>query len=115
MPMRALHPCGRQGCGNLTYARYCSADQRLQEQQRGTSTERGYDSKWRRARAQWLQAHPWCATCEAKGQRTLATMVDHIIPHRGNLKLMWGRKNWQSLDDTCHAVKRQRESMVARK
>ena len=114
MPTRAPRPCSHQGCPALTDTGWCAEHRKRYEQQRGSAAQRGYDSKWRRARAQWLAEHPWCAACEAQGRQTPATMVDHIVPHRGDLKLMWNRRNWQSLDDHCHAVKRQRESMEVR-
>jgi 5-methylcytosine-specific restriction protein A len=34
-----------------------------------------------------------------------ATDVDHIIPHRGNQKLMWDQSNWQALCHACHSRK----------
>lgn len=117
IPRRALRPCGRPGCPNLASGRYCQADEHLAkqwDQQRGSAASRGYDSKWDRARKAKLAKDPWCAECARQGIRTPATMVDHRVPHRGDMKLFWNSSNWQSLDDHCHAVKRQRESMEAR-
>lgn len=34
-----------------------------------------------------------------------ATVVDHIIPHRGDQKLFWDRSNWQALCKSCHDSK----------
>lgn len=31
-----------------------------------------------------------------------ATVVDHIIPHRGNKDLFWDESNWQALCKKCH-------------
>ena len=31
-----------------------------------------------------------------------ATVVDHIIPHRGNEVLMWDENNYQALCKECH-------------
>jgi 5-methylcytosine-specific restriction protein A len=32
-----------------------------------------------------------------------ATVVDHIIPHQGDMTLFWDAdSNWQSLCKTCH-------------
>ena len=33
---------------------------------------------------------------------TPATVVDHIIPHRGDKRLFWDEKNWQPLCKDCH-------------
>jgi 5-methylcytosine-specific restriction endonuclease McrA len=62
------------------------------DERRPTARERGYDSKWDKARAEFLAEHPHCRVCGEP-----ATVVDHIVPHRGDPKLFWDRKNWQSL------------------
>ena len=36
---------------------------------------------------------------------TPATVVDHIIPHRGDRKLFWDESNWQSLCERHHNEK----------
>ncbi|MEC7815831.1 HNH endonuclease signature motif containing protein [Marinobacter alkaliphilus] len=54
-------------------------------------------------------ANPLCAECSRQGRITAATDVDHIIPHRGDLKLFWSRSNWQSLCHPCHSRKTARE------
>ena len=38
-----------------------------------------------------------------------ATVVDHIIPHRGDKTLFWDETNWQSLCKTCHDGAKQAE------
>lgn len=39
----------------------------------------------------------------------LATIVDHIIPHKGNMELFWDRDNWQAMSKECHDKKTARE------
>lgn len=39
----------------------------------------------------------------------LAQHVDHIIPHRGDLRLFWDRTNWQGLCVGCHNRKTAQE------
>ena len=53
----------------------------------------------------FLQAHPLCAECLRNGRYTAATVVDHIIPHRGDMSLFWDERNWQSLCERCHDEK----------
>ena len=43
--------------------------------------------------------------CEKRGKLTPATVVDHIVPHRGDRKLFWDEKNWQPLCKRCHDTK----------
>ena len=31
-----------------------------------------------------------------------ACHLDHIIPHRGDMKLFWDESNWQALCESCH-------------
>jgi 5-methylcytosine-specific restriction protein A len=49
--------------------------------------------------------NPLCVTCQGEGRVEAATVVDHIIPHRGDQKLFWGRSNWQSLCKRHHDIK----------
>ncbi|MEG0126599.1 MAG: HNH endonuclease signature motif containing protein [Clostridia bacterium] len=107
MPRSPKRPCRYLGCPNLCDSGvYCkdhldhSAD-RL----RGGANERGYDSRWRKARTLYLRKHPLCAECRRNGVLTPATVVDHIVPHRGDERLFWDEANWQPLCKTCHDQK----------
>ena len=105
MPYAALKPCTWPGCPALCTGGRCDQHRRLQDQQRGSASARGYDSAWRKAREAWLRAHPLCACerCdEGRIRVTAATVVDHRIPHRGNKALFWDRNNWQSMAESCH-------------
>ncbi|WP_422101898.1 HNH endonuclease [Vreelandella sp.] len=78
------------------------------DQRRGSSTQRGYGYKWQKARVDYLRANPLCVFCQRRGRVTAATVVDHIKPHKGDLKLFWRRSNWQSLCKPCHDNDKQR-------
>lgn len=106
MPMRAPSICG---CGRVVQTgRSClgcmAARARTYEARRPSARERGYDSKWDRARADFLKANSVCVTCAAP-----ARVVDHIIPHRGDKALFWRRSNWQPLCTRCHSSVKQRQ------
>lgn len=78
---------------------------------RPTASQRGYGTKWRAARATFLEQNPTCLRCGAP-----ATIVDHIIPHRGDLTkrgLFWNRRNWQPLCKPCHDRAKQSEEKSA--
>ena len=104
MPKRPKRPCRYPGCPNLcesgTYCPEHSAES--PDRLRGSAAERGYDAKWRRARKRFLQRHPLCANCLSQGVLTPATVVDHIVPHRGDRALFWDENNWQPLCKSCH-------------
>ena len=69
---------------------------------RGGADARGYDSRWRKARKLFLERNPLCVECRKEGRLTPATVVDHIIPHRGDRKLFWDESNWQPLCKEHH-------------
>lgn len=67
----------------------------------------GHGRWWREARQFILRENPWCVFCVRSGRRTPATVVDHIIPHRGDLKLYGDIENLQGLCKSCHASVKQ--------
>ena len=75
---------------------------------RKNSNERGYDYRWRKSRELFLQLHPLCKFHEDKGKIVPANVVDHIVPHRGDMKLFWDVKNWQPLCKQCHDSAKQK-------
>lgn len=76
---------------------------------RPSARERGYTTRWDKARAAYLRKHPLCAECQAQGRTVPATVVDHIRPHKGNRKLFWDTANWQPLCRRHHNEKTARE------
>ena len=84
-------------------------EQQRVDANRGTSAERGYGYRWRKARTAFLAAHPLCAKCAERGIVKAATDVDHIKPWRERPDLFWNTDNWQALCHECHAAKTARE------
>ena len=64
---------------------------------RRTAAQRGYDRRWRKARETFLRRQPLCAKCSEGGRIRKATVVDHVIPHKGDQRLFWDTGNWQAL------------------
>ena len=104
MPKKSKRPCGYIGCPQLVDAgqRYC---EKHRQPDRPSVSKRGYNSKWRRLSKAYLRKHPMCVRCMAEGRYVPATVVDHIIPHRGDETLMWSESNWQALCKPCHDKK----------
>lgn len=117
MPPRPFCECRKPGCKALTQdpSGFCAnhiawaeekAKAKLQSQRkacddrRGTAHERGYSPAWRKAREGFLRRNPICASCGRP-----ATVVDHIIPHRGDSELFWNRDNWAAMCTKCHNAK----------
>lgn len=107
--------------------RHAGEDRRQHDKRRGTAASRGYGSRWRRERAEFLSdpAHAVCEMCRAAGlinpgiyrldgalepnERRQHLVVDHIRPHGGNPVLFWDRSNWQTLCPDHHDIVKQRE------
>lgn len=103
MPYKPLSPCRHPGCAELTAERYCPEHKSFHiKTDRPSSNDRGYNSRWRKARVLFLRDNPLCEECKKQGRYTPATVVDHIRPHKGNKDLFWDCDNWQALCKQCH-------------
>jgi len=76
--------------------------------QRCSSAKRGYGYKWQKAREGYLRSHPLCIRCKDNGRVEPATVVDHKVPHKNDMKLFWDKSNWQPLCKHCHDSYKQR-------
>lgn len=79
------------------------------DRNRGNRHERGYTNKWARYAKSYLKRHPWCVHCEQEGRKTPATELDHIVPHKGDMRLFWRRNNLQPLCKSHHSSKTRRD------
>lgn len=69
-----------------------------------------YNSReWREGRLEHLRANPLCIRCIKEDKVTVATIVDHRVPHQGHAKLFFDRNNWDSLCKSHHDSEKQRE------
>jgi 5-methylcytosine-specific restriction protein A len=113
MPTRV---CAQPGCPTLVAKGYCPAHAREKRvvHQRFQTGGGLYGRPWRRARAAYLNEHPWCAGYNVPaGHEALATELDHRIPHRGDRALFWDTTNWQGLCEDCHGRKTADETLHA--
>ena len=96
-------PCGYPGCPELVShrERCCPEHQhrtRRYDQERGTSSERGYGSRWRAIRRQVLIDEPLCRDCMEKGRVMAANEVHHKDGNPRNN----ARENLCPLCKPCH-------------
>lgn len=86
--------------------------QRLKDQHRPTSTQRGYDSDWRALRDSFLAANPHCAV---EGCGRPSTDADHVeaVADRPDLRLAWS--NLRPLCHQHHASRTARDQGFARR
>jgi 5-methylcytosine-specific restriction protein A len=58
--------------------------------------------RWKRRSAQQLREHPLCVFCLQRGLVQLATVADHVTPHKGDwMAFLLGPL--QSLCASCHS------------
>jgi 5-methylcytosine-specific restriction protein A len=106
MPTAPLRYCLGRGCGNTVARGYCPQCQ--------PQADRGvhYGRRWGKARLAYLADHPFCVDCEREGKQTLATDVDHIIPHKGNTDRFWDSTGWAALCKSHHSKKTRAEQLA---
>lgn len=106
---KAWKVCAKPGCNTLTKETYCDAHKPKDE--RPSRNARGYNYQWTKARKLFLIDHPFCNCneCKESGHPLPANVVDHIIPHKGDMRLFWDVNNWQAMNKRCHDKKTARE------
>lgn len=116
-PYNPPKSCFQPGCPNVTHKTYCDKHSvkhsRIYDKSRGNAAARGYDYHWQKERTAHLMRNPLCIECMKSDKITAAIVVDHIIPHKGNMKLFWDQSNWQSLCVSCHNSKSAKEKAYA--
>lgn len=89
---------------------YCESHVKAETKNTRSSTQMGYDYRWQKIRKVHLQKNPLCVECmRTQGIVTVATVVDHITPHKGNRQLFYDIGNHQSLCVSCHNRKSAKE------
>jgi 5-methylcytosine-specific restriction protein A len=59
-----------------------------------------YQSKeWTQLRFKFLAKNEKCFTCGDK-----SNTLDHIVTHKGDLKLFWNEQNYMPLCSSCHSI-----------
>ena len=112
MGKSAPRPCSYPGCGTLAFNSRCEKHRRVESKQhdakRGGANERGYTYRWQRESKVFLREHPLCqcpACDEGRLRVRAALVVDHRVPHRGDMVLFWDQTNWQAMAKECHDAK----------
>lgn len=117
MNLKANRACKEPGCveyavrGSSFCSRHAQAHAReYRSTKYRKDAARLYRSgQWLALRRQQLTMHPFCVECLKAGKYTMASEVDHIIPHRNDERLFFDPSNLQSLCHSCHSIKTARE------
>ena len=110
MASKPLRPCKHTGCPELTREGWCPRHRPKHTRRTSAEYHSWYGKPiWtKRLRPEQLAREPFCRTCAAKyspsdpRHRTRATVVDHVIPFRGDWELFVNPRNHQSLCKSCH-------------
>ncbi|HSR77580.1 MAG TPA: HNH endonuclease signature motif containing protein, partial [Xanthobacteraceae bacterium] len=81
-----------------------SAERRAAYDAARVSPSRIYGRRWQKLRRAFLAAHPLCQ-CDDNGGAGCgyaAAVVDHRIPHNGDLALLFAWDNLQAMTKACH-------------
>ena len=110
MPDLPLTPCNYPSCRELVRgkgrcAKHEAQVKREYDKARPSANQRGYNARWRKARYHYLTRNPLCVECLGNGRTTAASVVDHIVDHKGNQGLFWDESNWRALCKSCHDAK----------
>ena len=110
MGTRPKRPCRYPGCPELVAPGegYCERHKaqaaKLDHNTRGSSRQRGYDSRWDAVRKIKLSKNPLCEECLKEGRVTRADLVHHIIPVDKDPSLILVMDNLMSVCNHCHQV-----------
>lgn len=105
MPRKPKQPCVYPGCTLLSDSRYCEKHRKLVERNydrytRDRSVRRKYNGAWRKIRAGYAKAHPFCEQCYREGRMTEMAEVHHIKPL--SIGGTHEEDNLMSLCRSCH-------------
>ncbi len=88
-----------------------SFDQSTNSYDRNQYTKLYNGRQWRKMSIAYRKQNPLCEMeCKSNGLLKPAKVVDHIKPHRGDLKLFYDWNNLQSACHRCHNRKSGREA-----
>jgi 5-methylcytosine-specific restriction protein A len=108
MPVKPQKPCKTPGCSGLTREKFCAncLSAGRGKEQRPAWKDTLYGREWKGYTHRFIGDRKWCADPEKLHQLPAAAeVVDHIVPHRGDISLFWDSTNHQPLCKRCHGRK----------
>lgn len=123
MARMPLRPCKHAGCGVLTRDGWCDKH-RPRDRRKASAEYHGWYMLpiWTdRLRPEQLLREPFCRECarlyaeDDPRRRTPATVVDHVVPHRGDWAIFTDASNLQSLCKRHHDKKTAQELRETRR
>jgi len=75
---------------------------------RGSSSSRGYDTRWTNWRNQYIKRHPLCVDHLALGIVKTAQEIHHVVKVRDCPDLQYDETNVMALCKSCHSTRTKR-------
>ena len=116
MPWAPKAACVVPGCGEAVIGRGRCATHtktaRAYTDRHHTGATAYNSARWVRLSRAFRAEHPLCANAAANvpGCTLVATEVDHVVPHRGDVQRFFDVSNLQGLCRTCHSRKTHKET-----
>ena len=82
----------------------CPSSKKKHDKFRGSARQRGYNARWEKCRKSFLARHPLCEYCPGDFRRA-STIVDHFVPHKGDVQIFWMKELWRGCCRDCHDAK----------
>lgn len=116
MARKPIRPCKHPGCPELTRDGWCDKHKPKHRRHASADYHRWYSLPiWTKdLRPAQLLREPFCRECAKAGERVYATVVDHVIPFRGDWARFVDPANHQSLCKHHHDVKTAKEQAETR-
>ena len=111
MPYAPARPCPRPMCPHLAP---CPTHPSTPFATAKRSSHLYGSARWQAMRHARLLAEPYCRLCRADGRLSMASVVDHVKPHNGNVNAFWSNE-LQSLCSRCSNAKTAREARERRR
>ena len=117
MARKPLRPCRHPGCPVLTREGWCEKHKPKHQRRLSAEWHSWYNLPiWKDdLRPAQLLREPFCRECADQGDRVYATVVDHVVPFRGDWALFIAPSNHQSLCKYHHDQKTAREQAQERR
>lgn len=104
---RALQVCPTPGCPELTERGACPGCRKARARSRPTARAKGYNRRWERTRAAYLEDNPWCECDEHAALPPLLRPLAEHVHHIDGLGPLGPRghdpDNLEALTQRCHA------------
>ena len=92
----------RAAPGGTVRRKHVVRRKQVSDQNRDQEVRGLYGRKWAALSKRLRRDHPGCGLCFEQGHAVKADVVDHWVPHKGDMDLFWDARNHVCLCKPCH-------------